>query len=95
VPSSQSDAVSATAWLGEAGSDDDLPVLEGDEVTVSAELSDVDEVSLLVRCEMNDDTTAEIIAVHLDRVHAIAIAGQLAAAATAEYTDLPKGHVDG
>lgn len=62
--------------------------LEGDDVQVHAELSDVDEVALVVR----DTDGSDVVAVHLDRVHSIALAGQLAAAATADQCLLPGGH---
>jgi hypothetical protein len=62
--------------------------LEGDDVLVHAELSDVDEVAVVVR----DTDDGEVLIVHLDRVHAIAFAGQVAAAATADQRILPTGH---
>lgn len=72
--------VTASAWC------EDAPDLEGDAVRVHAEMTDVDEVALIVREE------GEVITVHLDRVHAIALAGQIAAAATADHSLLPHGH---
>lgn len=67
--------------------DPDVSV-EGDPLHVHAELSDVDEVAVVVKTVEGD----ELVAVHLDRVHAIALAGQLATAATQPPTVLPHGH---
>jgi hypothetical protein len=82
-PIRSSDPVSATAWL-----DDDTPSLEGDDVHAHAELTDVDEVGLIVRA----DTGEDVLLMHLPRVQAIALAGQLAWAATASPAALPSGH---
>jgi hypothetical protein len=87
------DRISASLWLGE-----DVPEFEGDPVLVSAELSDVDEVAFVVGREGEDEDGNELPAdllVHLSRVQAIALAGQLAAAATRSPADLPGGHVHG
>lgn len=78
------DPIGATAWLHEA-----VPSLEGDDVAIHAELSDVDEVALIVK---SHDDEQEFVIVHLPRVQAIALAGQLAAAATTPQTALPRGH---
>lgn len=82
------DPVNATCW-----SEHDY-AFEGDDVKVHAELSDVDEIALVVRLPSTTraDAYVEVATVHLDRVHAIALAGQLAAAATASQTLLPHGH---
>lgn len=77
--------IAASAWLGE-----DVPPFEGEQAGVSAELSDVDEVALVV----SDGQGSEIVLVHFDRVHAIALAGQLARAATMPPTVLRGGHVN-
>lgn len=89
-PLRSGDRIAATMWLGE-----DVPAFEGDEVLVSAELSDVDEVAFLVGQEGEDDDGNELsphVIVHLPRVQAIALAGQLAAAATRSPAELPPGH---
>jgi hypothetical protein len=77
------DWISTTAWT------EDTPDLEGDDVEVRAELSDVDEVVL--RIAYGDRDTEQVL-IHVDCLHAIALAGQLAKAATEDLTTLPKGH---
>ena len=78
------DPIGATAWMGEG-----VPDLEGDEVTIHAELTDVDEVAVIVRWF---DVSEHHMLVHLPRVQAIALAGQLAHAATMSPSVLPHGH---
>lgn len=85
-PLRSGDPVGATAWL-----DEEAPALEGDEVMISAELSDVDEVAVVIEWF---NVSEHQILVHLPRVQAIALAGQLASAATRSPADLPKGHVN-
>lgn len=82
-PIRSGEPITATAWL-----EADAPVLEGDDVTVHAELSDVDEVAIVVASQ--DDRHDALI--HLSRVQAIALAGQIAWAATANQSELPHGH---
>lgn len=83
VPLRSGDAIAATAWMGETGG------LEGDEVTIHAELTDVDEVAVVVKWF---DVYERDMLVHLPRAQAIALAGQLASAATMSPAALPHGH---
>lgn len=85
-PLRSGDPIAVSAWL-----DEDTPTLEGDEVTISAELSDVDEVAVVIEWF---NVAEQQILVHMPRVQAIALAGQLASAATRSPADLPKGHVN-
>lgn len=85
-PLRSGDPIAVSAWL-----DEDAPTLEGDEVTISAELSDVDEVAVVIEWF---NVAEQQILVHMPRVQAIALAGQLASAATRSPADLPKGHVN-
>lgn len=81
-----SDWLPATAWL------EDAPNLEGDGVGITAELTDVDEVALRIALDPEGPEHADEMVVYLDRVHAIALAGLLAKAATTSQGALPKGH---
>ena len=83
-PLMSGDPIAATAWL-----DEDVPCLQGDDVTIHAELTDVDEVAVILRWFHVEER--EVI-VHMPRIQAIALAGQVAAAATWTQTDLPRGH---
>lgn len=83
-PRANGDPIAATAWLS-----DETPGLDGDGVTIHAELTDVDEVGVMVRWF---DAGEQDILMHLPRVQAIALAGQIAAAATMSPTILPHGH---
>ena len=85
-PIMSGDPIAATAWMGE-----DVADLEGDDVTIHAELTDVDEVAVIVRWF---NVTEQEMLVHMPRIQAIALAGQLAAAATIPQTELPRGHVN-
>jgi hypothetical protein len=82
-PIMSGDPIAATAWLGEVAE------LDGDEVTIHAELTDVDEVAVILRWF---DVREHEVLVHMPRIQAIALAGQLAAAATWTQTALPWGH---
>lgn len=83
-PIMSGDPIAATAWLGE-----EVPCIEGDPITIHAELTDVDEVAVIVRWfNMREHE----VLVHMPRIQAIALAGQLAAAATWTQVDLPHGH---
>jgi hypothetical protein len=81
------DPIAATAWI-----DEDTPAIEGDDVTVHAELTDVDEVTVIVLSVGASEGRLSDVSVHLSRVQAIALAGQLASAATRSPADLPPGH---
>lgn len=82
------DPIAAVCWL-----DEETPTLEGDAVFVSAELTDVDEVAVILRRAPSDEEPSDV-SIYLPRTQAIALAGQLAAAATMPVTVLPKGHVN-
>lgn len=88
TPIMSGDPISANAWL-----DDEVPAYEGDDIFVHAELTDVDEVAVVL-CESADDEAPNMVTVYLPRVQAIALAGQIAWAATASQNELPKGHVN-
>jgi hypothetical protein len=83
-PLMSGDPIAVTAWLGE-----DVACLEGDDVTIHAELTDVDEVAVILRWFNVEEHE---VLVHMPRIQAIALAGQLAAAATWTQADLPHGH---
>ncbi len=97
-PIMSGDPIAATAWLS---FEEDDELLAGDDITARAELTDVDEVAVVIQAarpkpaeaDGQDEVVvyAEVL-VHLTRVQAIALAGQLAWAATAEPTRLPRGH---
>lgn len=80
--------IAAQGWV-----DEDTPSFEGDDVFVSAELTDVDEVAVLLAAS-NDEDAVNYVSIYLPRTQAIALAGQIAAAATMPVTVLPKGMVN-
>jgi hypothetical protein len=80
LPLTSGDPIQGSAWI------EDAPDIEGDEVLVYAELTDVDEVAVIVRYDGGDVT------VWMPRIQAIALAGQIAACATMSPTRLPHGH---
>lgn len=86
-PVRSGDPITVTAWLDEDSID--APPIEGDEVQIHAQLTDVDEVAVVI--EWFNVEPREML-VHMSRVQAIALAGQIAWAATASPAALPHGH---